>query len=248
MRKPEKSGALARPGRRNLPRSRRTSISQSQWTAVDAYITDRLVSSDPVLDAALAANQTAGLPSIDVAPNQGKLLYLLARLQGARKILEIGTLGGYSTIWLARALPAGGRLVTLEADPKHAEVAQSNIARAGLSGKVEIRLGKAAESLDRLHKEGAGPFDLIFIDADKPNIPAYLGWALKLTRRGSLIICDNVVREGAVADPESSDLAVRGVRKFFDMLAAEPRLSATALQTLGSKGYDGFAMALVVAD
>ena len=221
---------------------------QNHWTAVDAYITDRLVPSDPVLNAALAANQAAGLPSIDVAPNQGKLLHLLARLQGARKILEIGTLGGYSTIWLARALPAGGRLVTLEADPKHAEVAQSNIARADLSGTVEIRLGKAAESLARLHEEDAGPFDLIFIDADKPNIPAYLEWALKLTRRGSLIICDNVVRDGAVVDADSSDPAVRGVREFFDMLAVEPRLSATAVQTLGSKGYDGFAMALVVAE
>jgi len=223
-------------------------MSQRQWTAVDAYIAERLVPADPALDAALAANQAAGLPSIDVAPNMGKLLHLLARVQGAQKILEIGTLGGYSTIWLARALPAGGRLVTLEADPRHAEVARSNIARAGLSETVQIRLGKAAESLGRLHEEDAGPFDLIFIDADKPNIPAYLEWALKLTRQGSLIICDNVVRDGAVADSESSDPAVRGVREFFDMLAAEPRLSATALQTLGSKGYDGFAMALVIGE
>jgi predicted O-methyltransferase YrrM len=220
---------------------------QSEWTTVDAYIADRLVPSDPVLDATLAANQAAGLPSIDVAPNQGKLLYLLACLQGAQRMLEIGTLGGYSTIWLARALPAGGHLVTLEADPRHAEVALSNIARAGLSDTVEIRLGKAAESLARLHEEGAGPFDLIFIDADKPSIPAYLTWALKLARRGSLIICDNVVRDGEVANPDNPDPAVRGVREFFDMLGAESRLSATAIQTVGSKGYDGFAMALVVA-
>src|SRR5271163_2511318 len=221
---------------------------REKWEAVDQYLTDLLVRPESALNAALADAAKAGLPAISVTPSQGKLLNLLARLQGARKILEIGTLGGYSTIWLARALPAGGRLVTLEADPKHAEVAQSNIARAGLSGTVEIRLGKAAESLGRLHEEDAGPFDLIFIDADKPNIPAYLEWALKLTRQGSLIICDNVVRDGAVADSESSDPAVRGVREFFDMLAAEPRLSATALQTLGSKGYDGFAMALVIGE
>src|SRR5271170_2499585 len=244
----KRSGLMTPSGHRDISRSRRAAMSQRQWTAVDAYIAERLVPADPALDAALAANQAAGLPSIDVAPNMGKLLHLLARVQGAQKILEIGTLGGYSTIWLARALPAGGRLVTLEADPRHAEVARSNIARAGLSETVQIRLGKAAESLDRLYEEGAGPFDLIFIDADKANIPAYLQWSLKLARRGSLIICDNVVRDGAVVDADSSDPAVRGVREFFDMLAAEPRLSATALQTLGSKGYDGFAMALVIGE
>jgi predicted O-methyltransferase YrrM len=221
---------------------------EDQWTAVDHYISDCLALSDPALDAALAANAAAGLPSIDVSPSEGKLLQLLAQLRGARKILEIGTLGGYSTICLARALPEGGRLVTLEVDEKHAEVARSNVARAGFADVVEIRVGPALETLARMQDEGAAPFDLIFIDADKPNNPAYLGWALKFSRLGSLIICDNVVRKGAVADADSPDPMVQGARRFFEMLGAEPRLSATAVQTVGSKGYDGFAMALVIRD
>ena len=223
-------------------------MDQEQWTAVDRYITDALVPPDPALEAAMKANAAAGLPLIDVSPNQGKLLYLLARMMGARKILEIGTLGGYSTIWLARALPADGRLVTLELESKHAQVAQANLDRAGQSGLVEIRVGPAVDLLAQLQKEGAAPFDLIFIDADKENIPAYLAWSLKLARLGSVILIDNVVREGAIIDPENKDPAVRGVRDMFAMLAAEPRLAATAIQTVGSKGYDGLAVALVVGD
>jgi predicted O-methyltransferase YrrM len=203
---------------------------------------------DPVLEAALQTSAAAGLPPIQVAPNQGKLLQLLAQLQGARTILEIGSLGGYSTIWLARALPADGRLITLEVDPKHAEVSQANLARAGLAGIVEVRLGPALETLPQLAAEGLGPFDFIFIDADKPGYPDYFSWALKLARRGSVIIADNVVRQGAVIDPESSDANVQGVRTMNELIAAEPRVSATALQTVGSKGYDGFVMALVTAD
>ncbi|MDZ8082918.1 MAG: O-methyltransferase [Nostoc sp. DcaGUA01] len=223
-------------------------MTQEQWTAVDSYLTDLFVPSDPVLDAALEASAAAGLPPHNVSPNQGKLLLLLAQLQRARTILEIGTLGGYSTIWLARALPSDGYLITLEADAKHAEVAQKNIARAGLNEVVELRLGQALSTLPQLAAEGRSPFDLIFIDADKPNNPDYLAWALKLSRRGSLIVADNVVRNGAVIDIDSSDASVQGVRHFNELLASEPRLSATALQTVGSKGYDGFAIALVVAD
>lgn len=219
-----------------------------QWTAVDRYLTERLVGSDAALDAALAASAAAGLPEIQVSANQGKLLQLLARIQGARSILELGTLGGYSTIWLARALPAGGRLITLEADPKHAEVARTNIARAGLDAVVELRLGPALETLPRIEAEGRGPFDLIFLDADKPGYPDYLPWLMRLSRRGTLIIADNVVRDGAVIDPDSADPKVQGVRRFNDLLAAEPRLCATAIQTVGSKGYDGFAIAIVTAD
>jgi predicted O-methyltransferase YrrM len=221
---------------------------REQWEAVDRYIADMLVPPDPILEAALEANVEAGLPAWDVAPNQGKLLQLLAQAQGARTILEIGTLGGYSTIWLARALPAGGRLITLEADPKHADVAQANIARAGLAHAVEVRVGRALDTLRQLEAEQRGPFDLIFIDADKPNNPDYFAWALKLSRRGSLIICDNVVRHGAVVDDAGNDPGVQGVRRFFELIAAEPRVSATAIQTVGSKGYDGFAIALVIAD
>jgi predicted O-methyltransferase YrrM len=221
---------------------------KDEWDKVDSYIVEKLVAPDAALDAALKANAAAGLPSIDVAPNQGKLLHVLALTAGARRILEIGTLGGYSTIWLARALPADGRLVTLEVEPKHAQVAQANLDRAGLSGVVEIRLGPANESLARLHKEGAEPFDLIFIDADKESIPAYLGWALKLAKVGTLIVTDNVVREGAIVDASNTDPAVQGVRTMFEMMAAEPRLASTAIQTVGSKGYDGFALAVVVAE
>ena len=221
---------------------------QEQWTAVDRYLTDLLAPSDPALTAALEASDAAGLPRIQVSPNQGKLLQLLARAQGARAILEIGTLGGYSTIWLARALPEDGRLVTLESDPKHAEVARGNLARAGLAAVVEVRVGQALDTLARLAAEGRRPFDLIFIDADKVGYPDYFSWALRLSRRGSLIIADNVVREGAVADSSSSDPSARAVRRFLELLAAEPRVSATAIQIVGIKGYDGISIALVTAD
>ncbi len=221
---------------------------QEQWTAVDRYLTDLFVQPDPALEAALEASAAAGLPPIQVSPNQGKLLLLLARVQAARNILEIGTLGGYSTVWLARALPGNGRLITLELEEKFAAVARANIARAGLAGVVELRLGRALETLPQLAAEGRGPFDLIFIDADKATYPDYFRWALKLSRRGSLIIADNIVRKGAVADAASSDPNVQGVRRFNELLAAEPRVSATAIQTVGSKGYDGFAIALVTAD
>ena len=218
---------------------------QDAWTAVDDYFAGLLLAYDPVLEAALRDSAEAGLPPQNVAPNQGKLLHLLARILGARTVLEFGTLGGYSTIWLARALPPGGRLVTLEADPRHAEVARANIARAGLDGVVELREGQALETLPKLAEEGYGPFDLFFIDADKPNNPHYLTWALRLSRPGSLIIGDNVVRSGAVIDAASADPNVQGVRRFTDLLAQEPRLSATVLQTVGGKGYGGFALALV---
>ena len=223
-------------------------MSKDQWTAVDRYITDLLVPPDPALDAALQTSSAAGLPAINVAPNQGKFLMLLAQIRGARNILEIGTLGAYSTIWLARALPADGRLVTLEADPTHAEVARANIARAGLAKVVDLRLGPALETLPRLAAEGRGPFDLIFIDADKPGYPDYFRWALKLSRRGSVIIADNVVRDGAVIDAASDDPRVQGMRRFNEVLAAESRVSATEIQTVGSKGYDGFAIAVVIAE
>lgn len=223
-------------------------MSQEQWAAVDRYIADLFAPDDPALQAALEASAAAGLPPIQVAPNQGKLLQILARLQGARRILEIGTLGGYSTIWLARALPADGRLITLELDPKHAEVARGNIARAGLDRVVDLRLGRALDLLPRIAAEGMGPFDLIFIDADRPNNPDYFAWALRLARRGSLIVIDNVVRGGMVADAASGDPAIQGVRRMNAMIAAEPRVSATAVQTVGGKGYDGFAIALVTAE
>ncbi|MFD5409176.1 O-methyltransferase [Streptomyces nojiriensis] len=218
---------------------------QQTWTAVDDYFDGLLVEEDEALVAAAADAETAGLPAHQVAPNQGKLLNLLARVRGARRILEIGTLGGYSTIWLARALPADGRLVTLEVDERCAEVAAANIARAGLEHVVEIRRGRAVDLLPRLADEA--PFDLVFIDADKPSNPAYLEWALKLTRPGSLIIGDNVVRDGAVVDPDSSDPRVQGVRRFTELISEHPRLTATALQTVGRKGYDGLILALVTA-
>ncbi|HYQ95916.1 MAG TPA: O-methyltransferase [Candidatus Eisenbacteria bacterium] len=230
------------------PPAERVPVDPELWTEVDRYITGLLAPPDPVLEAALAASTAAGLPEIQVSPNQGKFLNLLARLQSARAILELGTLGGYSTIWLGRALPKDGRLVTLEADPKHAEVARANIARAGLGGIVEVRLGPALTTLPKLAAEGRGPFDLIFIDADKPNIPEYFKWALKLSRLGSLILVDNVVRDGAVIDATSPDPSVQGVRRFNELLASEKRVSATTIQTVGSKGYDGFAIALVIAD
>jgi predicted O-methyltransferase YrrM len=222
-------------------------MNQDQWTAVDRYVTNLVVRPDAALDAALAAGVAAGLPAINVAPNQGKLLHLLARLQGARNILEIGTLAGYSTIWLARALPPDGRQVTLEVDPGHADVARSNIVRAGLSGIVTIRVGRALDTLPQLAAEGAGPFDLTFIDADKVNIPEYFVWALKRSHVGSVIVVDNVVRDGAVIDATSTDANILGVRRLNDLLAAEPRVSATTIQTVGSKGYDGFTLAVVIA-
>ena len=221
-------------------------MTQERWTAVDSYLSDLLMPADPALSAALRASADAGLPSISVSPPQGKMLHLLARLAGARAVLEIGTLGGYSTIWLARALPSGGRLVTLESEPKHADVARANIARAGLSDVVELRLGRALDTLPKLEAEGRAPFDLFFIDADKPSIPEYFQWALRLSRPGSLIVVDNVVRGGAVADAASTDASVQGVRALNDMMAAEPRVSATVIQTVGSKGYDGLAFALVL--
>jgi predicted O-methyltransferase YrrM len=220
-------------------------IMETDWTRVDDYITGILVPPDPALDAALAANAAAGLPAIDVAPAEGRFLHILARMVGARCILEIGTLGGYSTIWLARALPAGGRLVTLEASPAHAAVARGNIERAGLADVVDLRLGRALDTLPAL--AGEAPFDMVFIDADKPSNPDYLAWALRLARPGTVIVCDNVVREGRVADAASTDPAILGTRRMFEDLAAEPRLTATALQTVGSKGWDGFAIAIVAA-
>jgi caffeoyl-CoA O-methyltransferase len=223
-------------------------MTQTQWTAVDNYINDLLVPSDSALDATIQSTIDADLPQINVAPNQGKLLQILAQIQGARRILELGTLAGYSSIWLARALPADGKLITLEANLKHAEVARENIDRAGLANIVEIRIGVALDTLPQLAIEGQAPFDFVFIDADKANIPDYFTWALKLTRRGSVIIVDNVIRKGAVIDADSSDENIQGVRKFNTLLAAEPRVKATTIQTVGSKGYDGLAIALVVAD
>ncbi|MFJ8000876.1 O-methyltransferase [Streptomyces sp. NPDC096310] len=219
---------------------------QSRWNAVDHYFTDQLAPADEALSAALAASEAAGLPAINVAPNQGKLLQLLARTQGARTILEIGTLGGYSTIWLARALPEDGRLVSLEYDPAHAEVARANLAHAGLGGIAEVRTGAALDTLPVLLAEGAGPFDFVFVDADKRNNPLYVEWALKLTRPGSVIVVDNVVRSGAVADPDATDPSVLGTRRMIEEMAGNPRLSATAVQTVGTKGYDGFALARVL--
>ena len=223
-------------------------MSEEQWSAVDRYITDLFVPEDKALESALADSRAAGLPAINVAPNQGKWLHLLATVQGARRILEIGTLGGYSTIWLARALPAGGRLVTLEINARNAAVARKNIDRAGLSAVVEVREGAALDTLADLIQEHQVPFDFIFIDADKANIPAYFDASMKLARRGSVIVVDNVVRNGAVIDAASGDLNVRGVRRFNEQIARDPRVQATAIQTVGSKGYDGFAMVLVTTD
>ncbi|HKG90924.1 MAG TPA: O-methyltransferase [Gemmatimonadaceae bacterium] len=216
-----------------------------RWSAVDAYFDATLAPPDDALRLALERSAEAGLPAISVTPTQGKLLHVLARVRGARAILEIGTLGGYSTIWLARALPPGGRLVTLESEPKHAEVARANVALAGLGDVVELRLGRALDTLPRLAAEATSAFDLVFIDADKPNIPEYFDWSIRLARPGGLIIVDNVVRDGAVADAESTDASVQGVRRLVDRLAAEPRVIATAVQTVGAKGYDGFIIALV---
>lgn len=217
------------------------------WKAVDDYIAGQLLALDPGLEAALVANEAGGLPAIDVAPVQGKLLHLLARMRGARRILEVGTLGGYSTIWLARALPDDGSLVTLEIDPRHAAVARANLARAGVADRCEIRVGAAIETLEAMFAAGEGPFDFVFIDADKPGNPAYLRAALALSGVGTAIVIDNVVREGAVLDAASADRNVQGARALFEAIAAEPRLSATAIQTVGAKNWDGFALALVIA-
>ena len=222
-------------------------MTEEPWTAVDRYFSDLLVSADSALEAALAASAAAGLPAINVSPVQGKLLHILARSIGARNVLEIGTLGGYSTIWLALALPDGGRVVSLEADPTHAEVARANVARAGLAARVEVRLGMALDLLPGLVAEGGAPFDFVFIDADKPNNAAYFDWALRLSRTDSIIVVDNVVRGGEVVAAASDSPTVQGVQRFLERLAAEPRVSATAIQTVGSKGYDGFAIALVTA-
>jgi predicted O-methyltransferase YrrM len=218
---------------------------QDTWSAVDEFVVGTLVRDDEALEAALAAAEAAGLPSIQVSPPQGKLLALLARLQGAERIFEFGTLGGYSTILLARALPDGGRLISLEANPDYAALARESIERAGLGDRVEIRVGAALETLPSLEEEGAGPFDLVFIDADKVNTPNYFAWALDHTVPGSLIIADNVVRDGTLADAESPDDATKAQRQLHEMLADDPRTDATTIQTVGVKGYDGFTIALV---
>ncbi len=224
-----------------------TASGPSLWSQVDDYICDRLVPDEAMFAQTLAASAAAGLPAISVSAAQGRMLELFARMQGARRILEIGTLGGYSTLWLARALAQDGRLVTLEADPHHAAVAADTFARSGLGAQIDLRVGRAIDTLPGVEADGIGPFDLIFIDADKTSNPDYLFWSLRLSRPGTLIICDNVVRGGKVIAADSTDPSVQGVRRFFDLVAAEPRLVATAIQTVGAKGYDGFAMALVVA-
>ena len=220
-------------------------MTNRSWDAVDRYFGELLLPSDQALGSAVAESRKADLPDIAVAPNQGALVNLLARAMGARRILEIGTLGGYSTIWLGRSLPHDGKLITLEIDPEHAAVATRNIAKAGLSGVVEVRIGPALDLLPAIAEAGEGPFDLIFIDADKPSNPDYFVWALKLSRPGSLIIVDNVVRGGAVADDDNRDRDVQGVRRLAELIAKEPRVDATVIQTVGVKGYDGLAFALV---
>lgn len=218
---------------------------QELWTEVDRYFGD-LLTPDNALDAALEANKQAGLPAIDVTPLQGRFLALMVQICGARRVLELGTLGGYSTIWLARALPEGGKIISLELDPKHAEVARSNLARAGVLDRVDLRVGPALEALAALKSEDPEPFDLIFIDADKANYPGYLEWSLRLSRPGTVIIADNVVRDGKVIDPQNADPNIQGIRRFTELAAAEPRLWATVLQTVCSKGYDGVALAIVM--
>jgi predicted O-methyltransferase YrrM len=220
-------------------------MDQETFSAVDEFVAATLAPDDEALRGALEAAEAAGLPSIQVSPPQGKLLQMLARLLGARTVLEFGTLGGYSTILLARALPEGGKLITLEADPGYAEVARGSIERAGLGDVVELRVGPALDTLPRLEEEGAGPFDLVFIDADKVNTPNYFAWALDHVRPGSLIVADNVVRGGTLAEAESEDAATHAQRHLHEMLAGEPRISATTIQTVGVKGYDGFTVALV---
>lgn len=218
-------------------------MDQQRWAAVDNYLIEQLVPQDEALLAALDANKNAGLPPIDVAPNQGKLLYLFAKMIGARRILEIGTLGGYSTIWLARALPDDGKVITLEYQPRHAEIASHNIRHAGLESKVTILVGAAQDTLPTL--EGSAPFDMIFIDADKQNNPTYLEWALKYSRSGTVIIGDNVVRSGKITEAEDTDPNLQGLREFLSLIGNDDRLEATAVQTVGAKGWDGLAMARV---
>jgi len=220
-------------------------MSQKTWSAVDDYIVENLLPADTVLEAALRSNRSRGLPAIDVSAAQGKLLYLLARMNGAKRILEIGTLGGYSTIWLARALPKGGKVVTLELDPHHADVAKINFKMAGLSERIDLRVGPALSLLEEISKEKPEPFDLVFIDADKPNNPNYLRWAMQLSKAGTVIVCDNVIRDGAVLDKGGQDPNVEGARAAFSFMAEEAGLEATAIQTVGAKGYDGFAIAIV---
>jgi len=222
-------------------------MTKDVWEAVDKYFDEMLIPHDSALDDALAAASAENLPAIQVSSVQGKLLHLLARIMGARNILEIGTLGGYSTIWMARALPEGGRIITLEADPKHAEVAQKNFARAGVENKIELRLGKALDTLPKVAADGRAPFDMFFIDANKSNMPEYFEWSLKLARKGSVIIADNVVREGAVLDARSKDADIQGIRRFLEMVGKEKRVSGTALQTVSTKSYDGFALVLVTS-
>ena len=219
-------------------------MNQSTWTAVDNYFNDVLLTPDPVLEQAIKASEAAGMPQHQVAPNQGQFLQILVQMMGAKNILEIGTLAGYSTIWLGRAVAPEGRVITLEANPAYAELAQQNITLAGLTDVVDIRVGKAIDTLPQL--EELAPFDFIFIDADKPSNPDYLQWSLRLSRPGTIIVGDNVVRNGAVVDPDSTDPKVQGVQTFLQMIADEPKLSATALQTVGSKGYDGFAIVQVL--
>jgi predicted O-methyltransferase YrrM len=220
-------------------------MSEDRWAQVDEYIRDVVAAEDAGLRGALDATAAARMPAIQVSAPQGKFLQLIARAVAARRILEIGTLAGYSTIWLARALPAEGKLISLELDPRHAEVARANLDGAGLAELVEVRIGAALDNLQQLVGEGAAPFDLIFIDADKEGYSAYLQWSLRLSRPGTLIIADNVVRGGAVVEAQSDDPRVQGVRRFNELLASDPRVSATILQTVGSKGYDGLAIALV---
>jgi predicted O-methyltransferase YrrM len=220
-------------------------VAQDTWTAVDEYVTRLLAPPDEALDAAVRAGEAAGLPQIQVSPPQGKLLHLLAKTIGASSILEFGTLAGYSTIWLARALPADGRLITLEANPEYAEVAAASIAAAGLGEVVEVRVGPALDQLLQLDADGAGPFDLTFIDADKVHTPDYFAWALEHSRSGSLIIADNVIRDGRLADLADDDPAIAAQRRFHELLASEPRVEATTIQTVGAKGYDGFTLALI---
>ena len=220
-------------------------MTKELWTAVDNYIVATLLPDDPILDEAVRASDEAGLPSIQVSPPQGRFMFILARVQGARRILEIGTLGGYSTIWLGRALPTDGKLITMEIDAKHAEVARANIDRAGLADKVTVRNGDAHDLLPDLERQIDAPFDLTFIDADKSSIPFYFESALRMSRPGSLILVDNVVRDGAVIEADSADASIQGVRKLNEMMSANARITATVIQTVGVKGYDGLAIALV---
>ncbi len=222
-------------------------MTQELWTSVDAYLTDTLVRQDQHLDNAVAASDAGGLPSIQVSPPQGKLLEIMIQMMGARNILEVGTLGGYSTIWMTRSLPDDGRMVTLEIDPKHADVARENFKRAGLEEKIDLRVGNARDILPKMIEDGYGPFDFVFIDADKASNPDYFGWALEMSRPGTVIIVDNVIRDGHVVEEDSTDESVKGVRRLNELMANSPRVTATALQTVGVKGYDGFSVAIVSA-